>query len=36
MSEILERARREARTTNAVADQMAQECISGNARKMVA
>jgi leucine dehydrogenase len=36
LTEIFERARREVRTTNAVADQMAQERISGSARKMVA
>jgi leucine dehydrogenase len=36
LTEIFERARRESRTTNAVADQMAQERISGSARKMVA
>jgi leucine dehydrogenase len=36
LTEIFERARREGRATNAVADQMAQERISGAARKMVA
>jgi leucine dehydrogenase len=36
LTEIFERARREGRTTNAVADEMAQERISGSARKMVA
>jgi leucine dehydrogenase len=36
LTEIFERARREGRTTNAVADQMAQERIGGSARKMVA
>ena len=36
LTEIFERARRENRTTNAVADQMAQERISRSARKMVA
>jgi leucine dehydrogenase len=36
LTEIFERARRENRTTNAVADQMAQERISGSARRKVA
>ncbi len=36
LTEIFERARRENRTTNAVADQMAQERISGNAQRKVA
>jgi leucine dehydrogenase len=36
LTEIFERARREGRTTNAVADQMAQELISRTPRKMVA
>jgi leucine dehydrogenase len=36
LTEIFERARRESRTTNAVADQMAQERINLNARRMVA
>jgi leucine dehydrogenase len=36
LTEIFERARREGRTTNAVADQMAQELISATPRKMVA
>jgi leucine dehydrogenase len=36
LTEIFERARRESRTTNAVADQMAQDRIGANARKMVA
>ena len=36
LTEIFERARRENRTTNAVADQMAQEHIHRNARRMVA
>jgi leucine dehydrogenase len=36
LTEIFERARREVRSTNAVADQMAQDRISGSARKMVA
>ena len=36
LTEIFERARREGRPTNAVADQMAQELISATPRKMVA
>jgi leucine dehydrogenase len=36
LTEIFERARRQNLTTNAVADQMAQERINGGARKMVA
>ena len=36
LTEIFERARRQSLTTNAVADQMAQERINGGARKMVA
>jgi leucine dehydrogenase len=36
LTEIFERARRESRPTNAVADQMAQERIAGTPRKMVA
>ena len=36
LTEIFERARRENRTTNAVADQMAQERIRGNAERKVA
>ena len=36
LTEIFERARRHALTTNAVADQMAQDRINGGARKMVA
>jgi leucine dehydrogenase len=36
LTEIFERARRENRTTNAVADQMAQERIGASARRMVA
>ena len=36
LTEIFDRARRESRTTNAVADQMAQERINLNARRMVA
>ena len=36
LMEIFERARREHRTTNAVADQMAQDRISASARRMVA
>lgn len=36
LTEIFERARRENRTTNAVADQMAQERIGSSERKMVA
>jgi leucine dehydrogenase len=36
LTEIFERARRENRTTNAVADQLAQDRISSSARKMVA
>ena len=36
LTEIFERARRESRTTNAVADQMAQERINLSARRMVA
>jgi leucine dehydrogenase len=36
LTEIFERARREGRTTNAVADEMAQERIRATPRKMVA
>jgi leucine dehydrogenase len=36
LTEIFERARREGRTTNAIADQMAQDLISRTPRKMVA
>ncbi|MBV8404102.1 MAG: Glu/Leu/Phe/Val dehydrogenase [Gammaproteobacteria bacterium] len=36
LTEIFERARRESRTTNAVADQMARERLSGHARSRVA
>jgi leucine dehydrogenase len=36
LTEIFERARRESRTTNAVADQMAQDRINASARRLVA
>jgi hypothetical protein len=36
LMEIFERARRENRTTNAVADQMAQDRIDAGARRLVA
>lgn len=36
LTEIFERARRESRTTNAIADQMAQERIEASARRLVA
>jgi hypothetical protein len=36
LTEIFERARRQSRATNAIADEMAQERIAGTPRKMVA